>query len=140
MSAPSRPDGEFRRAEPEGCPARTELAALLVAELERSSLVLAVIVAGYVLQRVEEGVFIACFGIEMHVWQRFDSRFRLITARRNPNLLLLTGSVVIGRPDLGIVAVAVWTAASLAVHALRLLQAALARRRGKLHSWLAAPT
>jgi len=108
--------------------------------LEHSGLVLAVIVAGYVLQRIEEGVFIACFGIEMHIWQRFDSRFRLVTARRNPNLLLLTASILIGRPDLGIVAVAIWTAASLGVHALRLLQAALARRRGKLHSWLTAPT
>jgi phosphatidylglycerophosphate synthase len=108
--------------------------------LEQPGLILTVIVAGYVLQRLEEGVFIACFGIEMHVWQRFDSRFRLITARRNPNLLLLTGSILVGRADLGIVAVAVWTAASLAVHALRLLQAALARRRGKLQSWLAAPT
>jgi len=48
--------------------------------------------------------------------------------------------VLIGRPDLGIVAVAIWTAVSLGVHALRLLQAALARRRGKLESWLAAPT
>ena len=109
-------------------------------QLEHPGLVLAVIVAGYVLQRIEEGVFIACFGIEMHIWQRFDSRFRLVTARRNPNLLLLTASILIGRPDLGIVAVAIWTAASLAVHALRLLQAALARRRGKLHSWLTAPT
>jgi len=107
--------------------------------LAHAWLVLAVIVAGYVLQRIEEGVFIACFGIEMHIWQRFDSRFRLITARRNPNLLLLTVSVLLGRPDLGIVAVAVWTAASLLVHALRLLQAALARRGGKLQSWLAAP-
>ena len=76
-------------------------------------LVLTVIVAGYVLQRVEEGIFIACFGMEMHVWQRFDSRLRLITARRNPNLLLLSASVLLGRPDLGIVAVAVWTAVSL---------------------------
>ena len=108
--------------------------------LAQPGLVLTVIVAGYILQRVEEGVFIACFGIEMHIWQRFDSRFRLITARRNPNLLLLTASVLIGRPDLGIVAVAIWTAVSLGVHALRLLQAALARRRGKLESWLAAPT
>jgi len=106
--------------------------------LDRPGLVLAVIVAGYVLQRVEEGMFIAFFGIEMHIWRRFDSRFRLITARRNPNLLLLTVSVLAGRPDLGIVWVAVWTAVSLAVHALRLVQAALARRQGKLQSWLAA--
>ena len=108
--------------------------------LAHAWLVLAVIVAGYILQRIEEGVFIACFGIEMHIWQRFDSRFRLITARRNPNLLLLSASVLLGRPDLGIVAVAIWTAASLLIHALRLVQAALARRHGRLQSWLAAPT
>ena len=108
--------------------------------LAHAWLVLAVIVAGYILQRIEEGVFIACFGIEMHIWQRFDSRFRLITARRNPNLLLLTASVLLGRPDLGIVAVAIWTTASLLIHALRLVQAALARRHGRLQSWLAAPT
>jgi len=108
--------------------------------IEHTSLVLWAIVAGYVLQRVEEGVFIAFFGMDMHVWQRFDSRFRLVTARRNPNLLLLTAAVIVGRPDLGIVAVAIWTVGSLAVHALRLAQAALARRHGPLRSWLAAPT
>ena len=106
--------------------------------LEHSSWVLTVIVAGYVLQRVEEGIFIACFGMDMHVWKRFDSRLRLVTARRNPNLLLLSASVLGGRPDLGILAVAVWTALCLAIHALRIVQAALERRRGPLRSWLAA--
>jgi phosphatidylglycerophosphate synthase len=107
--------------------------------LAQSGWVLTAIVAGYILQRLEEGLFIACFKIEMHVWTRFDSRFRLITARRNPNLLLLTGSLLIGRPDLGILAVAVWTVACLVVHALRLVQAGVARRKGPLRSWLAAP-
>jgi len=106
--------------------------------LEHPSPVLTVIVAGYVLQRVEEGIFIACFGMDMHVWKRFDSRMRLITARRNPNLLLLSASVLAGRPDLGILAVAVWTALCLVIHALRIVQAALERRRGPLRSWLAA--
>lgn len=106
--------------------------------LTQVSAVLAVIVAGYVLQRLEEGVFIALFGMEMHVWQPIDSRFRLITARRNPNLLLLTASVLAGRPDLGILAVAAWTAVSLLIHTLRLAQAALLRRRGPLRSWLAS--
>jgi phosphatidylglycerophosphate synthase len=108
--------------------------------LEYPALTLWTIVAGYVLQRLEEGAFIGCFGMDMHVWQRFDSRFRLITARRNPNLLLLTVSVLFGRPDLGIQAVAIWTVLCLVVHALRLAQAGLARRRGPLRSWLAAPT
>ena len=107
--------------------------------LDRPGLVLTAIVAGYVLQRIEEGIFIAGFGIDMHTWQRFDSFFRLITARRNPNLLILSASVLVGRPGLGIVAVAWWTVASLLVHAVRLLQAAWARRRGPLRSWLAAP-
>jgi phosphatidylglycerophosphate synthase len=103
------------------------------------SLVLGVIVAGYVLQRLEEGLFIALFRMDMHVWQRFDSRFRLITARRNPNLILLTIAVLFGRPDLGIEAVAVWVVLSLAVHALRLVQAGVARRHGPLVSWLSKP-
>ncbi|MDF1483843.1 CDP-alcohol phosphatidyltransferase family protein [Ramlibacter sp. H39-3-26] len=107
--------------------------------LTHATLTLTAIIAGYVLQRLEEGLFIACFGIEMHVWERFDSRLRLITARRNPNLLLLTASMLFGRPDLGILAVAIWTVACLVVHAVRLLQAAAARRRGPLRSWLSAP-
>ena len=107
--------------------------------LPEASLVLTVIVAGYVLQRVEEGIFMACFGMDMHVWRRFDSRLRLITARRNPNLLLLTASLLAGRPDLGILAVAWWTALCFVIHGLRIAQAALARRRGPLRSWLAAP-
>ena len=104
-----------------------------------AGLLLTAIVAGDVLQRVEEGIFIACFGMDMHVWKRFDSKFRLITARRNPNLLILTVAVLAGRPDLGIQAVAVWTVLSLVVHAVRLVQAAIARRHGPLRSWLSAP-
>ncbi len=100
-------------------------------------LALTVIVAGYILQRVEEGLFIGLFGMDMHVWQRFDSRFRLVTARRNPNLAILTVATLLGRPDWGIAAVAIWVAVCLVVHAVRILQAAVARRGGPLRSWLA---
>lgn len=107
--------------------------------LADTGLILTAIVAGYVFQRLEEGIFMACFKMDMHVWKRFDSKFRLITARRNPNLLLLTAAVLAGRPDLGILAVAVWTVLSLIVHAVRIVQAAVARRHGPLRSWLSAP-
>ena len=104
---------------------------------QHASVALTVIVAGYVLQRIEEGIFMACFKMDMHVWQRFDSRLRLITARRNPNLLILSASLLVGRPDVGISVVALWTAVCLVLHALRIVQAAFARRHGPLRSWLA---
>ncbi|SFH64320.1 Phosphatidylglycerophosphate synthase [Albimonas pacifica] len=97
----------------------------------------AVIVAGYVLQRGEEGLFIARFGIEMHVWRRFDSLFRQITARRNPNLVILTAAALLGAPREGLIAVAAWTALCFGVHALRIGQAFLAARRGPLVPWMA---
>lgn len=97
-------------------------------------LLLAVIVGGYVVQRIEEGIFIRLFGMHMHAWRRFDSFFRLITARRNPNLLLLTGATLVGRPDLGLVAVAIWTGLCLVVHLVQILQGLAAPR--PLASWL----
>lgn len=105
--------------------------------LEHFGLVVGAITAGYILQRVEEGVFIARFGIEMHVWRRFDSLFRLVTARRNPNLLILTLAAAVDAPRAGLVAVAVWTVLSLAVHTVRLAQAFATARRGPLVPWLA---
>lgn len=104
--------------------------------LEQHSLVLWVIIGGYVLQRVEEGLFGLWFKMDMHVWQRFDSLLRLVTARRNPNLAIVTVAALLGRPDTGIVIVAWWVVICLVVHAVRLLQAVLARRHGPLRSWL----
>jgi len=96
-----------------------------------------IIVLGYIGGRVCEGWFLSRFGLEIHVWERFDSRFRLITARRNPNLVLLTGFWLAGRPDWGLLAVAAWHVASDAVHLVRIAQAEAVRSRGKvLTSWL----
>ncbi len=102
------------------------------------SLVYWVILAGYVGGRLCEGafqLFIARFSI--FTWRPFDSWFRLIAARRNPNMIALTVSLALGRPDLGLLAVAVWTALSTALLLLRLLLAALAKwQRKAIRSWL----
>ena len=99
----------------------------------------ALIVGGYVLGRLLEGVFLLAFGLEIHSWRPFDSAFRTITARRNPNLILLTLGVVASRPDLGFQAVAVWTVASLAFHVVRLGQAGVERLRGRsIQTWQTA--
>jgi phosphatidylglycerophosphate synthase len=100
-------------------------------------IVMAVIVAGYVLQRLIEGAFMRLFGMHIHVWHKLDSDFRLITARRNPNMVILFVSMLLGRPDLGLIAVAWWTLLSLLFHLARLMQALAARSRGMaIRSWL----
>jgi phosphatidylglycerophosphate synthase len=101
------------------------------------ALLLILIVGGYVLQRLQEGLFIGLFKIEIHIWRRFDSAFRLITTRRNPNLILLTAGWAAGRPDLGLLAVAAWTLVSVAVHGVRILQALVVSRGKPLASWMA---
>ncbi len=100
-------------------------------------LVMIAVVAGYVLQRVIEGMFIKDFGMDVHVWRRFDSQFRLITARRNPNIAILFFATLAGRPDIGLIAVAWWTIISLVVHAVQLVQAYNLRRAGRpIVSWM----
>lgn len=99
--------------------------------------VMAAIVAGYVVQRLFEGIFLKTAQMDMHVWRPFDSWFRLITARRNPNMVILVASLVAGRPDIGLIAVAWWTIISLIVHGVQVVQMLEARRRGKeIRSWL----
>ena len=94
---------------------------------------------GYIVQRLIEGLFMRQNDMmHIHVWRPFDSRFRLITARRNPNMVILLVSMLFARPDLGIIAVAWWTVLSCAVHAIRLIQARLVvARGGTITSWLA---
>lgn len=91
----------------------------------------AVVVFGYIVGRLLEGLFILAFGQEMFTWRPFDFAFRLVIARRNPNLVLLSGATLIGRPDLGLIALAIWTATCILVQCVRIAQAAALRLRGQ---------
>ena len=104
-----------------------------------ATMVLWTIIGGYVAQRLIEGIFIKRLKIEIHVWRRIDSRFRLITARRNPNMVILVAALLFDRPDIGLELVALWTLASLIFHAVRLAQARESSARGEtIVSWLEA--
>jgi phosphatidylglycerophosphate synthase len=95
-----------------------------------------VVIAGYLLGRGLEGIFILAFKIETHCWRPIDSLFRTITARRNPNLLLLSVGTLGGRPDLGLVMVAIWTVVCMGFHIERILQALFERSRGvRIECW-----
>jgi phosphatidylglycerophosphate synthase len=105
-----------------------------------ATMVLWVIIGGYVAQRLIEGLSIKRFaGMEIHVWKRLDSKFRLITARRNPNMAILVAALLFGRPDVGLKLVAWWTLISLIFHAVRLAQMTERQARGqRITSWLDA--
>lgn len=102
------------------------------------AMLLAVIVFGYIAQRAIEGLFIYYFSMHIHVWRPVDSWFRLITARRNPNMVILVAALLFGRPDVGFELVALWTLLSLMFHAVRLAQAKARIYQGRpVVSWLA---
>jgi phosphatidylglycerophosphate synthase len=100
--------------------------------------VIGIILGGYVLQRAIEGTAMAWLGLEIHIWRKIDTWFRSITARRNPNLLILTASLLFGRPDLGLITVAAWTGLCFVLHAIQMAQAAAARiaKGSALESWM----
>jgi phosphatidylglycerophosphate synthase len=90
-----------------------------------------IVLAGYVLGRVEEGIFLWAFKFEMFTWRPIDAASRLITARRNPNLIILSVFALASRPDAGLIAVAVWTVLCIGFHAVRIAQAFAQRWRGR---------
>lgn len=96
-----------------------------------------VIVIGYVGGRLAEGAFqVLCAKFSLFVWRPFDSFNRLVTARRNPNLLMLTVCALLGAPALGLWLVAGWTVLSTVLLWARVGMALAERRRGALVSWL----
>ena len=57
----------------------------------------ALIVGGYLAGRLIEAAFHALGSVSMFAWRPFDAYFRLITARRNPCLVILTLCLLAGR-------------------------------------------
>jgi phosphatidylglycerophosphate synthase len=93
---------------------------------------------GYIGGRICEGVFQFFVGsFDIFIWRKFDSFSRLITARRNPNLILLTGSWMINQPELGFLSVVVWHLISTVILAIRVVLGWRERQHhGSLKSWL----
>ncbi len=96
-----------------------------------------IIIISYIAGRVVEGVFPLLGGCGIFTWRPFDAWFRLITARRNPCLILLTLSALAGKPEWGFIAVTFWSALTSLILILRLVQAFIVRLAGgRLSSWL----
>jgi hypothetical protein len=103
-----------------------------------ATMVLWVVLGGTIAIRGIEALALRRFnGMEIHAWQPLDTRFRLVSAARNANLMILAAALLAGRPDSGIVLIAWWTLISLIFHAVRFAQLTeLQARRVKIGSWL----
>lgn len=106
--------------------------------LDTVQLLILLMLIGYIGGRICEGIFefwLAPFSV--FIWRQWDSFNRLITARRNPNLILLTFSWFIARPDLGFIFIVLWHLISTAILGWRILIGWRTRKKdGKLQSWL----
>jgi phosphatidylglycerophosphate synthase len=91
----------------------------------------------YTFGRFAEGCFEWIIGkFSLFTWRPFDSFNRLVTARRNPCMILLTAGWAVGRPDWGLYGVLAWTVFSTLLLWWRNLLAFFARRHGPLQSWM----
>jgi phosphatidylglycerophosphate synthase len=99
--------------------------------------VFGLILSGYIAGRLSEVIFkhfLEPSGI--FCWRPIDSYFRLITGRRNPNLILLTLGLIFLQPDMGLLAVTIWTLASSVFLLVRLIMGFITRMsKGPLRSW-----
>lgn len=98
--------------------------------------VLTAMFAFYVLGRLCEGYFIHRFDIHIHVWRKTDSVFRLISSRRNPNMIILTLCILMGRPDMGLLVITAWGGITFGIHLVQIAQAEFHARKHSLESWL----
>lgn len=103
-----------------------------------ATMVLWVVVGGGVIIAAIDALVAHRFnGMGIYAWRPLDSRFRLVGAARNTNLVILALGLLAGRPDSGLVLVAWWTLISLIFHAVRFAQITERRARGlSITSWL----
>jgi phosphatidylglycerophosphate synthase len=102
---------------------------------------LILILLGYAVDRLIEGLFIVRFKFHIHVWKPIDSFVRFITARRNPNMFIFMvaiGASFVWPPAgyIGFAGVALWVWACIGFHIIRLAQAMLSRT--SIRSWMNA--
>lgn len=99
-------------------------------------MIVGAILFGHVALRVIERIFERRYAMPLRRWKRIDERFHLICAARQPDLAILTLSLLLGRPDVGIELVALWTLLSLTFQAVRLAMANDRRAHGRpVVSW-----
>jgi phosphatidylglycerophosphate synthase len=94
------------------------------------------ILGAYVVGRAVEISFHVLFGFNAFLFARLDSLFRLVVARRNIILLLMSIGLILGAPTEAFLACAGWSVISTAVQLVRITQAAFSARTRTLQPWI----
>ena len=97
----------------------------------------AVILASYVVARAVEVSFHVVFGFNAFLFRLFDTRFRLVVARRNILLLIMTIGGAAGQWIAAFLICAAWSVVSTLIQLVRFGQAWLASRKHPLEPCLA---
>ncbi|MDQ3143461.1 MAG: CDP-alcohol phosphatidyltransferase family protein [Pseudomonadota bacterium] len=96
-----------------------------------------IILGAYVVGRAVELSFHRFFGFNGFLYARIDSMFRLVVARRNILLLIMSAGLLLGQATAAFAACAGWSVISTVIQAVRLAQAGVAARKHRLSPWIA---
>ena len=96
-----------------------------------------IILGAYLIGRAVEVLFHVLFDFNAYLFTSLDSAFRLIVARRNILLLIMTTGVLVERPETAFSASAWWANISSTIQVIRIIQATWYSKKGKLAPWLA---
>lgn len=94
------------------------------------------ILGAYVVGRLVEISFHRLFGFNGFLYARFDSHLRLIVARRNIILLIMSVAFLFGASTAGFIICAGWSVVSTLIQVMRIGQAGLAARHRRLEPWI----
>ncbi|MBX7146453.1 MAG: CDP-alcohol phosphatidyltransferase family protein [Alphaproteobacteria bacterium] len=95
------------------------------------------VLLSYLAGRILEGWFLWRHKIQIHVWRPIDSFFRLIVARRNPNLVILMIGLALGSPEIAFYALAAWSIFCVLFHIYQSVSAENFRsQHDHITSWL----
>ncbi len=96
-----------------------------------------IILGAYIVGRAVEVTFHLVFGFNAYLFTSLDSAFRLIVARRNILLLIMTFGLLVARPEDAFLVCAWWAGISSAIQVVRIIQARWYSSKEKLAPWLA---
>lgn len=98
-----------------------------------------IILGSYVVMFIGEQFFKARIGFNPFMWRPFDGRFRLVIARRNSILLIVTAGLLLGSAASGYQVAALWSVISAIILAIRLAMALQESRQQPVEPWIGRP-